>query len=80
MSKEKMVKGFPKQLIDDLKILHGLPPHNGGSNVCMGDGYYAMSLERKWGKAMIDKATRAVIEPMQNEVDRAVAAVERKYR
>jgi hypothetical protein len=39
-----------------------------------------MSLERKWGKAMIDKATRAVIEPMQNEVDRAIAAVERKYR
>jgi len=34
------------KIIDKLKMLDGLPPHNDGGNFCRGDGYFANSIER----------------------------------
>ena len=36
-------------ILNDLKILRGMPPHDSWSNVCYGDGYFARSLETKYG-------------------------------
>jgi len=43
MDKKKKAKA-----IDDLKILYGLPPHDVGGNICLNDGYYAISLEKQY--------------------------------
>lgn len=37
-------------LTDDLAKLDGLPPHDGPSNPCLGDGYFMVSIQRKYGK------------------------------
>jgi len=37
------------EIIDKLKMLDGFPPHNEGGNFLMGDGYFANSIERKYG-------------------------------
>lgn len=63
------------KLIDDLKVLHGLPPHNSGGNICMNDGYYAASLRQKYGDDLINAATQLVIQPMQDRL----AAVMREF-
>lgn len=39
-----------EKLKDELRMLKGFPPHNKASNICWGDGYFAKSLERKYGK------------------------------
>lgn len=41
---------------DDLAILYGHAPHDSWSNHCYSDGYYANSLERKWGMSTSDLA------------------------
>lgn len=41
-----------QKAIDDLKMLEGLPPYDGGSNHCRGDGYFARSLEQKYGMSL----------------------------
>lgn len=41
----------------DLKTLFGLPPYDEPSNYLRGDGYFAQSLERKYGKT-IDELCR----------------------
>lgn len=47
------------EALDDLRKLHGLPPYDGGSNICRDDGYYARSLEKKHGLPL-DALERAV--------------------
>ena len=47
-----MTKINKKELLDDLKILYGLPPHDSMSNYCQGDGYYANSLVKKYGQSI----------------------------
>lgn len=37
-----------QKAIEDLKMLDGLPPYDGGGNICKGDGYFAKSLEKKY--------------------------------
>ena len=37
---------------DDLAMLKGDPPYNIPSNICYGDGYYAASLERRYGMSI----------------------------
>jgi hypothetical protein len=37
-----------KAALNDLKMLHGLPPHH-GFNPCCGDGFFAASLPKKYG-------------------------------
>ncbi len=41
-----------QKAINDLKQLRGLPPYDGFSNFCANDGYYAKSLERKYGMSI----------------------------
>ena len=71
---------IPSELIEDLKVLYGLPPHNSWSNSCMGDGYFSESLRRKFGDNMIAAATKLVINPMRAELAAAQGAIESKYR
>lgn len=47
------------EIRDDLAKLDGLPPYNVPSNPCYGDGYFALSLERKYG-ASLDELRKAV--------------------
>lgn len=41
-----------ERILDDLKKLYGLPPYDSGGNICRGDGYFARSLEEKYGKPL----------------------------
>ncbi len=38
-----------KKLEDDLKMLDGLPPYNGPTNICLHDAYFAKAIEREHG-------------------------------
>ena len=42
--------------LDELRMLNGDPPHNVGSNICMGDGYFAQSLVGKYGMSLDELA------------------------
>lgn len=44
------------EIRSDLAKLNGWPPHNVGSNIVRGDGYFAKSIERRWGKELLHKA------------------------
>ena len=46
--------------IDDLKKLHGYPPYDDAANPCTGDGYYAASLEKKYGVDDLDELEKFV--------------------
>lgn len=35
---------------EDLKKLYGHPPYNTWTNICYGDGYFAMAIEKEHGK------------------------------
>lgn len=56
--KSRMQEGQPNKqfnkpsdkLVDDMKILCGIPPHDVGRNYCKGDGYFAKALENKLRK------------------------------
>ncbi len=37
------------ELLNDLKKLNGLPPYHDPGNIVRGDGYFAKSLEQKYG-------------------------------
>ena len=39
-------------VIKDLKMLDGLPPYDEASNICRGDGYFAKSIEKKYGATL----------------------------
>lgn len=56
MKKAKKMLSNPKfkNLKDDLDKLDGNPPHNKPSNPCINDGYYARSLEEKYGMTIED--------------------------
>ena len=43
-----------KELRDELAKLNGWPPYDGPENICRGDGYYGMSLEKKYGKTIAE--------------------------
>ncbi|MCK5615307.1 hypothetical protein KAR91_76290 [Candidatus Pacearchaeota archaeon] len=36
-----------EKLIDDMKILCGIPPHDVESNFCQGDGYFSRDLKKR---------------------------------
>lgn len=40
------------EIVDKLKMLDGLPPHDGGGNFCRGDGYFANSIIRDYGMSL----------------------------
>lgn len=48
------------ELIEGIKKLQGLPPHNHPGNIVWGDGYFANSLIRKFGQAAFDDACAAL--------------------
>jgi hypothetical protein len=41
-----------EEAIDSLKRLDGLPPYDGGSNFCQGDGYFAQSIQQKFNLSL----------------------------
>lgn len=42
--------------VKDLRMLNGLPPFDGPGNICRSDGHFAASIERKYPRALLDKA------------------------
>lgn len=55
-----------KAALDDLKMLHGLPPHH-GFNPCCGDGFFAASLPKKYGVPVAELETLLEIPRMLTE-------------
>lgn len=55
----KLTKEQKKSAVDDLKKLCGDKPYNTGSNIVTGDGYFAKSLEHKYGMSLseLEKAS-----------------------
>lgn len=45
---------YPDDVVHDLKMFLGLPPFNTPSNFCYLDGYFALSIEKKYGKKISD--------------------------
>jgi prepilin-type processing-associated H-X9-DG protein len=54
VKKKNRIKGM-------LKILNGLPPHNSGSNICYGDGYYFKSIPSHEGVKEFDTAIEELV-------------------
>lgn len=46
-----------KELRKDLGMLFGWPPYDGPENICRADGYFANSLEKKYGKPIEELET-----------------------
>ena len=57
-----------EKLIDDIKALEGMPPHDVGYNIVRGDGYFAKDIERRLSRTRWtyeDLRKRAVEEARQ---------------
>lgn len=46
----RAIKGRHKDLLEDMAKLDGDPPYNTYTNICWHDGYFALSLEAKYGR------------------------------
>jgi hypothetical protein len=64
--------GILVQALDDMKKLRGLPPYN-ETNPCYGDGYFAASLERKYGCTLEELAKAVKIDKHERRWKRACA-------
>lgn len=64
---------LPEGLLKDLRMLNGVPPYHGMSNICYGDGYFSASIQRKYRPEMIEAAMALVIKP---ELERFRAATD----
>lgn len=60
-----------KEAIKDLSMLYGLPPYDGGSNICLNDGYFANSLVRKYGMDLTRLAEVSGFNDLQAEWSKA---------
>jgi len=49
-----------EKLIDDLKKFKGLSPYDNWSNICMGDGYFWMDIQKRYTKAEIKEAEKEI--------------------
>ena len=58
MNKKKR-KG-KRSLVEDLKMFHGYPPYHEGSNIVVGDGFFAKSLLRVYGAATIEELEKRI--------------------
>jgi len=47
-----------KKLMDELKMLKGLPPYDDWSNICYGDGYFWKSIQNKYTEKQIAEAEK----------------------
>lgn len=52
-----------EKLVDDLKKFKGLSPYDNWSNICMGDGYFWMDIQKRYSKSEIAEAEQII----QNE-------------
>ena len=59
-----------RAVLDDLKRLNGLPPHN-GFNPCAGDGYFAASLVKKYDLSIEELAKAVNFEKVLKDWKRA---------
>ena len=40
----ELTKNQRKKALKELKMLNGLPPYDGGDNICLGDAYFGRSI------------------------------------
>lgn len=52
MTRQKLSETDRKNAQDDLNRLDGKPPYDDPGNPCRGDGYFALSIEKKWGMSI----------------------------
>ena len=45
---KKLTEARRKEANKELSILYGLPPYDGPENICLGDGYFAKSIESRF--------------------------------
>lgn len=45
--------------IGQLKKLDGLPPYDGGDNICKGDGYFANSIGLEFGMSIAELSKKS---------------------
>lgn len=55
-----------ERILDDLKKLSGIPPYDDFSNIVMGDGYFAKSLERKYHGTIDELIAKTGFADIQN--------------
>ena len=61
LRKEPMNSGIDwTEAETDLKKLRGLPPYDGPSNICRGDAYFAMGIEKRYGMS-ISKLDKLIV-------------------
>jgi len=67
-----------REAIDDLKKLNGLPPYD-GFNPCAGDGYFALSLTKKYGMSVEELSDAVGFKKLVDEWNLARAAFASKF-
>lgn len=55
------------ELHDDLAKFFGWPPYDEPSNICRGDGYYALGLKRKYGES-VDELLKSLLKQAEGEM------------
>ena len=70
---------IPAKLVDDLKMLRGLPPYDDSSNLCLNDSYFSASIDREFGEDMVEAAEILIIEPMEQEYEQLKIQLGKKY-
>lgn len=53
-----------KDAVEQLRIFHGLPPHNTWSNICYADGYFLKAWEQKFPKWIQEEAHKKIKEEL----------------
>lgn len=56
---------------EELKKLFGIPPYDGASNICCGDGYFAKSLVQKYGMSIDQLESEVEFKPIRARWEKA---------
>lgn len=73
------VSDIPAKLVDDLKMLRGLPPYDDRSNLSLNDNYFSANIDREFGTDMVEAAEILIIEPMEQELEQLKNDLGKKY-
>lgn len=80
IKKEAEIVINKEEAIEDLKMLYGYPPHDNPRNHCYCDGFFDISLEKKYGVDTKELAKITGFDEMLSEWRSAKVAFNNSYR
>ena len=73
----KLTGKLRREALDKLRMLNGDYPHNGGGNICCGDGYFAQSIVRDFGMSITELAKACGYKPDDESAKEKAAKLRR---